>query len=193
MSLNVPLGAHAVVTEEEALRYIFKDREMHTEEEKDVIAQIINGVSAAIEGYIGNYVVAREITEFLDGGREIVFLSFRPVRELKEITEDGNLLTPDQYYLYEREGYIKKAFGRFVDKPRCVKVVYRAGIAEDVTTVPDDIKLAALIWCDVIWNNGPANLSNPLEPRYEWVENYRDMPRQVAKLLERYRKGFHIA
>ncbi|SMB97954.1 hypothetical protein SAMN00808754_2046 [Thermanaeromonas toyohensis ToBE] len=190
MARTVTPAPNAVVTEIEAQQFVFKDTSTgaHTDEELDVLCRIINGVSSAIETYIGGPVIIKEVAEKLDGGEEIIFLRYRPVVEVVQLLEEGRTLAQDvDYYLYPQEGYIRKAYGRFSSKPQGVSITYKAGYAGTVDAVPWDIKQAALLWCDAVWNTGPANLTNLLLERGYWVRP-EDIPAQVKALLEKYKK-----
>lgn len=206
MARTVTPAQNAVVTEAEAQQFTFKDASAtaHTDEELDVLCRILNGVSAAIERYIGGPVIEQQYTEKYDGGTSRIFLRQRPVTRVISVKEDGNILTGgEDYYVYAKEGYLLRAaggglfwwakgypqrgnYGTWTWTPQGVEVTYKAGHTADVTKVPWDIKQAALLWIYAIWHSGPANLANILTETGAFVRP-EGIPAPVAKLLEKYR------
>ncbi len=216
--LVVP-SAIAVATEAEVQRHVLKDTSVgaHTDEELDVLCAILNGVSAATEGYIGGPVITRSFTEKYDGGVERIFLLQRPVQSVASVKEEGTLLTlAEDYYVYAQEGFLLRASGGgalwwakgyrerdlnrvyWTTKPQGIEVTYTAGRA---TQTGSGASLTAVTYTDprdeairtaaLLWIH-ELWATGPANMSNQLTESGNvirpaGIPPQVAKLLEPYR------
>lgn len=179
MAPTVALTTKAFVTKDEIRDALFvnSDEVDRTDEELDTVYRMINWVCEAIESRVNIPVIQRSITEYSDGGGEFVFLTSIPVVSVTSVTERGTLLVADTDYVFDQDlgaarrilaGSDPTIASTFKSGPKAVKVVYVAGygtqtiVNGEVTAVigvPEDLKLAAYIWLNHLWKNGPENFS----------------------------------
>jgi len=195
MATTVTLNSNAVVTAEEAFEFVFAEQADRSDEDKDVVLKIVNAVSEAIEKYIQKYVIKRtNIVEFHDGGDEEIFLKNYPIKGITYVKENGSQLTAPSsqgagdgdFDYYADMGIIYKQTGAFYSGRQKVEVKYDAGIAEDVSGVPADIKQAALIWIRDIYKSGPENYSTIITEGS--TVRPSEMPAKTKQLLDPYCK-----
>lgn len=193
--MAVNLSPYCVVSAEELEEFVWAAPTDMATEDKDVLYRIANAVSEAIENYIKRYVIQRaDITEYHDGGGEEIFLKHYPIVNISSVHEDGELLdAPTErgagdgdYDYYPDMGIIYKTSGDFTSGRQKVKIVYTAGIAADVTTVPADIKQAALLWIKQLHQSDVENYSMIITATTT-VRPSR-IPPAAAALLAPYRK-----
>lgn len=110
------------------------------------LTQLITNVSARIEAHTGRWFIARPSTDVLDsGGGAMLFLSRYPVQGTPLVTdlETGEQVT--DFLTYAGSGMLYRKAGWEPGRQR-YRVEYTAGVCQDVTSVPADVKQAALEW-----------------------------------------------
>lgn len=193
--MAITLASNVFVKKDEIREFVFKGKpEEIIATEEDLIYRIANGICKAIERYIKKYVIIQTgLTHYDDGGHDEIYLPYYPVTEVTEVLENGSALASSQYHLYSDIGMVARDSGMFYAGRRAVKITYSSGYGtqtvEDgevtaISDVPEDIRLAALIWISIIWDAGPATYSPRIE---DGVIVYpKKIPYQVAQLLEPY-------
>lgn len=151
------------------------------------LAVFISAASEAIEDYVGA-VVQRPVTETFDGGLEQVLLSKTPVASVTSVTDNGTVLASSAYRV-STAGVLSRVAGRFRlrfwDGVQSLTVVYVAGKVADTASVPQRVKMAALIIVQHLWETqrpaaqGPfSQASDDFDPRYAY-----SIPRRALELL----------
>ena len=69
---------------------------------------------------------------------------------LKKASEDA--LDTNQYLIDYEAGILERYGANWPSGPRSVMVTYTAGLAAATADLPNDLKLAALIWCAAVYN-----------------------------------------
>jgi hypothetical protein len=106
-------------------------------------ATVVGQAQARVRSYC-QWHVAPEITETvtLDGrGSKFLALPSLRVAEITSVTEEGTLLTTDDYD-WSASGYIERRNGYWTERPRQIVVVFKHGFVD----VPDDLIGVAAAW-----------------------------------------------
>lgn len=108
---------------------------------------IIDGISVAIESYIGRDILSREYTEYYDGmGSKYLFPDHYPITSVSGIWEDADWewgasteIDSSDYRIKDNNHIVLTS--DFFDKDdQNIKIIYTAGYA----SVPADLKLASI-------------------------------------------------
>lgn len=113
----------------------------------EVIRRLINGVSAALEGYCGRVFMARDFTaQKYDGdGTGELLLRHIPVISITSLVVDDVTITSTQYVVYNDTGKVMFTDGNvFTLGPQMAVFAYRAGFERQ--DLPGDILMAARTW-----------------------------------------------
>lgn len=196
MATSVSLAANVFLTEREVREWVFA-RETPpdlVDTDEDVLYRLTNAVCSAIERATQKYFIIQALTEYYDGGKELVFLSHYPVSEITSITEGESTVVPvADYGHYPETGILYRKVGAWYSGRRMVKVVYKAGFGTQtvvggkitaIVGVPEDARQAALTWIRAIWKSEPENFSAQVAGGI--VIRPEAMPAEVAGLLRNY-------
>jgi hypothetical protein len=103
-----------------------------TAEPDTTVTALIADAQALIESHVGRPLESGTRTDIFDGGRVALFLRTWPVTEITTVTEDGTVLTADDFKWYPNGKVIRtsttgsqilwKAY-----KPQSIEVVYEGG------------------------------------------------------------------
>ena len=118
-----------------------------TDRNADLERTYIPAVTPIVEDIHGGPIVRRPFTHVDDGGSFAVLLPHLP-HTVTSVTADGTLLAPTDYTVDAEAGVIYygttvPATGTFAGGRGAVTVVYTAGVCDDTTSVPPNLKLAA--------------------------------------------------
>lgn len=149
---------------------------------------LIAMVSAAIEAYTGRWFIARPLTEVLDsGGGEELFLRRYPVQGTPTVTDLQTGEVVSDFLTYAETGVLFRPLGWPVGRQR-FRVEYTAGICNDVMTVPQDVKLAALEWIAARFNRrDPGLMQERIGDYFYTAREDGGMPAAVKAALSFYR------
>ncbi len=157
-----------------------------------VVTATIGAVCEAVEEYLRRPVVARSLSKRSDGGGRHIFLKHMSPGYLSvtSAVEDGKtLVSGTDYLVYEDEGYVARvsgsAFTDWAKGPQIVTIIYTAGVAQTVSGVPENVKLAAKIGVKHFLRLGPDDYGSKLESG-AWIKPDK-FPRQALWLLDAYR------
>jgi len=122
----------------------------------DLIDDLIEAASAAIENYCDRKFKTEEGTEYYDGGKaEVLVLRRYPVDRSADFTiyDDlsvprdyaaGDALDTDDYTIDYDGGMVFREGGTFSAGTESIKVVYTAGIGAATANLPEDLRMAAV-------------------------------------------------
>jgi len=200
----------ALATLEEAKAYVWREQD-HTTDEQDLLCLILNGVSDAVNQYLGG-VFKQTYTEKYDGGVEWIALRHRPVLSVSSVKElSFDLVEDEDYLVYLEEGrirrlpqlsywppaYPKQYQSKWAPYPQAVEVAYVAGWAEQerdadgnliaVNYQPggEGIRQAVLVWCYELWHAGPSTFADLASERGILLRP-EGIPPHVRRLLAPY-------
>lgn len=106
--------------------------------------------SAIIEDYLQRKIEAADYSEKYDGKRaNFIILEHYPVNSVTELKDGDDVISADDYVLYEKEGIIRLKSGYFNNGLQNVQVQYNAGY----TNVPQAIEEACLEIATMIYKN----------------------------------------
>ncbi len=184
------LSLNALVTLQEATDYVLKTGlPSRTAEEIRLLTLLINGVSEAVENYLGYRFIIRNITVITQGARDKrdrLYLP-PPITWVVSMVEDGVVLLPALYHTYDR--YLLRNLGAsWSVKPKSIRVEYEVGKHLTIANIPPDVKLGALIWMYDLWHSGPANFSNIITEGNVMIRPIA-IPLQTKTFLNRYKLG----
>ncbi len=186
--MTVSLAANALVTEQEAREFLWTDNAeaSHDASELDNMRRLINMVSDAIEKWTGRYFINHgDIVEYHDGGHEEIYLRHYPVVGTPAVEENGSALDASNWDLYPDMGLLARKSGVWYTGRHKVKVSYTAGYGADTTAIPDDVRLACLIWLKATYQATAENFATVMAAGV--VVRPEGMPAQVKQLLDSYR------
>ncbi len=184
------LSLNALVTLQEATDYVLKTGlPSRTAEEIRLLTLLINGVSEAVENYLGYRFIIRPTIVVTQGEldrRDRLYLP-PPIFRVITIVEDGVVLLPAEYFVYDR--YLLRHLGAsWSVKPRSIRVEYEVGRHRTIVDIPSDVKLGALIWMYDLWHSGPANFSNIITEGNVMIRPIA-IPLQTKVFLNKYKLG----
>lgn len=106
------------------------------------IQELIDDYVQEAEDYIEMKLVA--VTDeivYLDGGQNYLYLPHANISNVS-IWQDGSLLSPNDYSVYEERGILRKNAGSFLKGNKKIKVKYDGGYS--LTSLPGAIKRALI-------------------------------------------------
>jgi hypothetical protein len=213
MARLVTPSRSALATELEVQRAVWKDTATaplspgHSEEEQDVLCAILNAVSDAVEQLLSG-VIEREYSEYADGGSQWLLLRHRPIVAVLEVREGTRTLVEGvDYAVYHHLNRLRRLPGgtgrtetvSWLSGTATVWVRYRAGWATQVRDATDQlvavqyrpggeaIRQAVLLWCQALWETGPAAYSVQVGATGFVLNRNVGVPPQVQALLQPYR------
>jgi hypothetical protein len=192
MATTVTLNDNALITTTEAEQFVFNEPDNMSDEEKDSLYRIVNGVSEAIKNHLKRNIINEEVTEYHDGGDNRILLNQFPILSIDSVYENGDELTANtahgeddgDYDYVEEIGEIYRVSGTFYSGRQKVKVTYTAGLGADTTEIPEDIKIACKIWVKQIFESDIENYSTIITTGS--TIRPTNMPSITYKLLQPY-------
>ena len=161
------------------------------EEKDDLLDMLLCATTEAAEKYLGRFIIARDITaephDFDGPKNKYLQLEHYPVQEITEIRQNGVPLPLETLAVDKHNGLVKRSGGW----RGLVSTDYKAGIANDVESVPKNIALAVCQWVGEILQNREA-CGVKSETLGDYSVSYYDeraLPRTVAMLLDPYRRA----
>lgn len=127
-----------------------------------ILVPVVNGINAAIHKYLKRKILSHEETEYADGAGFLheIYLREYPVTEIHEVSMKDlagvwaeqplsgySIAVPEE--TGSNVGCLVSHCGPWPEGRRNIKIVYQAGY----TTVPDDLKLAALQFCQELFRD----------------------------------------
>ncbi len=152
-------------------------------------------VTNAIEAYCGReFSEQSDIVEHLDGGGAYLFLKTYPVSTdesddpvvvIVDTDSDDEVVDADDYEVNLDNGMINRADDTdWGSGNRRWQVTYDAGY----TSVPNDVKLAALTWIGEIFVNRAGLVGEGLGDHNWYLRQEAAMPNRVKAMLAYYRR-----
>ncbi len=138
-----------------------------TNEPDDVVTQYIAQAQATADNYCHQPLEYSSVTEIFESDQPSAWrvLERFPISAVASVTEDGILLTSDDYLWYA-DGRVRRVTGSGVGRfdrtwsmyPNAVTVVYGAGYGAGATApydvTPDDLILGIVTICGDLWRYG---------------------------------------
>jgi uncharacterized phiE125 gp8 family phage protein len=164
-----------------------------TSEQENILENLIEEVSAAIESYCGRSFEEAERMEYCDGsGIDVILLRHFPVSDVDSVTlvgADGSKQTVDAdlYWLYGEAGILKIKNGTWLKGSKNYEVVYTAGYV--ASEIPKDLKLACKIWTAILLEEIDRNLFAVQSTQIgDQTVTYDldEIPKKVKQLLQRW-------
>lgn len=151
---------------------------------------ILAGVCLAVEEHIRRPVIAREITERLDGNGRANLVLKPTILSVSSIKENDTALAETEYLVRKETGFITRLCATYTAGKWCkgtgnVEVVYTAGLAATAAEVPEDVKLAAIIAWKFYYQTGPMDYNARIEGGT--MIKPENFPRAARFLLDPYR------
>jgi hypothetical protein len=194
MATTVTLNDNALITTTEAENFVWDEPDDRTDDEKDILYAMVNAISNAIEDWLNRKIINAEVTEYHDGGNEVIPLDNFPIVSIDSVYEDGDELTPEanhgetneDYDYYEEQGIVYSTSGRFDEGRQIIKVTYTAGLGADNTEIPDNIKLACKVWVKQVMEGDIENFGTIITEGT--MVRPSNMPALTRLLLQAYKK-----
>ena len=178
---------------------------MESDPEYDLCQQLINAITVSIDKYLRRPVVAVNYTEKLKGdGTKYLELPMYPVQSITSMNvlttydrlQSEDLTEDVDYFLDKPSGMIELDIynGKltyFPKIPKGITVNYSAGVAADVASIPDDIKLAAKMLVKFYWSKDIADFSTTFQDTGAIIRP-ESFPAQVRVILGPYQKPLRI-
>lgn len=102
---------------------------------------ILDGATRAIQNYAGWHIApAQEVTVYLDGGSDVLYLPTLKLNSIESITVDGALLASTDYEWSRITGNVRHKLSCFPDSWGGTVVVFNSGYAD----TPEDLKQVVL-------------------------------------------------
>jgi len=160
----------------------------------DVLDIIADGISTAINKYLGVTMINTEYTEIYDGWTNygdargaILYVNKYPIVSITSIADDDVALASDGYYLYENEGKIVLKNDTFTADYQTIDIVYKAGFGAAAANVPDALKLACHKWIKAVYEGDVVNFSQQFgEGAFAQLAR-ESMPKDVKFILDHYK------
>ena len=168
--------------------------------EDDVLNRLIAEASAAIESYIDRKVIKQTYTEYQDGrNSNRILLRHYPADKPTEVridyqsefTDADTLLETDEYEVDQVGNELLLLHRIWPKGVRNIKVVYEAGLAVDIASVPSDIS-GACLWVTEWFYELRKNrrLLNKSVGKNNETTRYRDdWPEWLHRQLDKYKRG----
>lgn len=156
----------------------------------DELALIVDGVSGAVEDYLGRPVLARNVTESIDGNG-YSYLMLKPY--LQSVTtvaiDDVTITASTQRVFYPKTGKVQLLATTFGVGSQNIDLVYRHGWESG--DIPAAIRRATIKWCVHEWmvtkKDRIGVLSKSDAQNAISYEVTTDMPSGIAVLLDPWR------
>lgn len=166
-----------------------------TTDELTVIEQVVNSITDRCEQEIGRQIVARDVTEYLDGSGEASIQAGKfpvvSVSLLKALDPYGSTL-----YTYDHATVTTTPWGRitlsggvpFMRGEGNIQITYSQGWGA-AAAVPQDLKLAALQWVADVYSNW-TNKRDPIQSVSIGGQTTtffdEEIPKRARAVLNRY-------
>lgn len=168
--------------------------------EDDLLNRLIAEASATIESYLDRTVIKQTYTEYQDGrSSNRLLLKHYPADKPSEVRIDYTSLFTDASTLVDSTEYEVDSNGNellFIDRiwpkgTRNIKIVYQAGLAVDVASVPSDISGACLWVVEWFYDlRKNRRLHNKSVSKNNETTKYRDdWPEWLHRQLDKYKRG----
>lgn len=187
------LLSYAIVGEDEAKEYA--QINAPDEAKQDVLRLIVNSVTEQVERYTRRPWKSRQFVELYDGnGASAIVLRQMPLITLtsvKRLNSDGTTAytyTDADFVLSLERGIIQFRYGQFWSGFQNYQITYTAGYA----SVPDDVRLAALIAVAAAWRDFDQKREDMESLSFEGETktfSKEDLAPKAKKRLDRYRLG----
>mgnify|MGYP001606920896 CR=1 FL=1 len=136
----------------------------NTTSDAELSEVFIPAVTEAVEEKAGK-VINRSVTEVFDGGRAVLLLTSIPVVSITSVSEAGIALAAGACVVDQNSGVLTRVSGvspmPFLPGVQSVSVTYVAGQAADVTAVAGNVRLAALIILQHMWETQRPAAAGP--------------------------------
>lgn len=187
MSLN----ANALLTVDEFFNYLKQPTSITGDPNYSLVEQLINRASTWAETYTKGPIVQASITESLDGNPERVLvdellLSFYPIVSLSSVVQDTIDIT-SKISSYPEGALYFTGGGVFNPGRQNVTVTYVAGYGSSMSTIPLDIKQAALELVHYWFKRDSLDYSQTFGESEVIVQQWR-FPGSAAKMLDPYKR-----
>lgn len=156
----------------------------------DLLILLLESCTMAAERYIGRYIIERDISEephdFYKAKSKYLQLEHYPVREVSAVMQNGENIDLSLIKTDTHNGLLKNS----VAWHGVVLVSYTAGLAQDYTGLPKNIRLALFQWIAVLLREQESG-GIKSETLGDYSVSYYDssqIPPTCALLLESYRK-----
>lgn len=174
------ISANALTTLEAVKQYL----RVATTTDDDLLIQLINACSAAIENYCRRKFKAQTITEEYDGtNHKYINLKSYPVANVSAVSVDGTAVASNSYVCKKETGVLVRKGGKWAAGDVNVSVTYTAGFI----TIPDDLELACKIYVNSIYKADVQSFSTTFNEGF--VFRADSIPVQVKFMLQPYRTG----
>lgn len=188
---QISLASYAFIDEDDVRRYL----KLAEKVEGDIFTLLINAAVDTVERHVHRNILARSITEYLDGdGTRILHLAHFPIQSvtsLEFLNEDESVRqTVADYWIKSDEGqvWLKSWEGTAPRWTHSVKVVYSGGWTTG--TIPSQIRLAGLMLVAKWFRDHDKQRDDITSTNIggQVVTFANDpLPRKVEALLEPYR------
>jgi hypothetical protein len=171
------ISANALTTLEAVKQYV----RVATTTDDDLIIQLINACSSAIENYCRRKFKGQTFTEDYDGtNHKYINLKNYPVSAVSTVSVDGTALNASGYVCKKETGVLVRKGGKWNEGDVNVTVTYTAGFA----TIPDDLELACKIYVNSIYKADVQSFSTTFNEGF--VFRADSIPVQVKFMLQPY-------
>jgi len=162
-----------------------------TETDKDtIIEKLIEAYSPIIESYLNKYVINRSLMEKYDGdGTLTLFLNYCPVVSITYLEIDDEVISEDDYLLYEKEGKIVLDNGSvFTKDNQNIEIQYEAGYGEDRTKIPYPIKQACISMVSFYMKRHNIDFSDTFSEGFVIKYPISRLPDFIKEFLDPYKR-----
>ncbi len=156
----------------------------------DLLLLLLESCTLAAERYIGRYIIERSISEephdFYKAKSKYLQLDHYPVKEVSAVMQNGENIDLSLIKTDNHNGLLKNS----VAWRGVVIVSYTAGLAQDYSSLPKNIRLALFQWIGVLLAEQESG-GIKSETLGDYSVSYydgRQIPPACALLLESYRK-----
>jgi hypothetical protein len=124
--------------------------EITDESANDQLIVLVEAISGAVEDYLGRPVVARNVTESVDGdGTDMLLLKPYLISVTTVVIDDITVTAATQRVFYPKTGEVRLLDRVFTSGSQNIDLVYRHGWEPD--DIPNQIKRATVKWCVSEW------------------------------------------
>jgi len=173
--MAVTLAANALTTLDRVKRYLEIDIANTTYD--DIITELINSVSTAIESYCGRKFKEQQFTETIVDPGSCLFVDNYPIKTIASIADESGSIA--SAYWKNRGSYIELTIKPAGD----VTVTYTGGY----NLVPEDLQLACCKWVDALYKRDIADYSKTITDSGAVIRP-EAIPGQVKALIDPYRR-----
>ena len=186
------VGAQTPVTQAEIRKFLKIETAKITM--NDVLDMIADGISTAINDYLGVPMINESFTEIYDGWTNYddvrgntLYVNKYPIVSITSIADDDVAIASTGYYLYKNEGRIVLKDDTFTADYQTIDIVYTAGYGAAATNVPDTLKLACHKWIKAVYEGDVVNFSVQFgEGTFAQLAR-EQMPKDVKYILDHYK------